>query len=364
MKSSKSLSTLASVFQVRKYRVVLNWHGNCEPDLSVPKRAKRPSEPIFDIETRVLRAVIALAERLNFTRTALKLHISQPALSKQIAELEERFDFQLFTRSNKRVVELTEAGRVFVEKARSVLMQMQLAVRLAHAAHEGHSNMLIIGHSPYADQNWISSLIRIRLRTFPDLRISIMTMFAPNLVQSVRTGELNLALVTAPEDDDQIIAEPFARAPLYVALLETHPAALSDRVVLADLAEDDWILFAREVHPMVHDAILDRARHEGIAPKKAHDIMGVRQAIHLVSEGLGIAILSEPLALEIQTKSIVVKPISDKSLSVPTCLVMRADDKSPLTKEFAHAFLSRFTGRPPMPAQLELFRSSKDSRLA
>lgn len=261
-------------------------------------------------------------------------------------------------------MELTEAGRVFVEKARSVLMQMELAIRLARSAHEGHSNTLIIGHSPYADQTWVSSLVRIRLRTFPDLHVSIMTMFAPNLVESVRAGELNLALVTAPEDDDQIIAVPFARALLCVVFLESHPVARSDRVVLADLAKDDWILFSREVHPTVHDAILDTARHVGIAPKKAHEIMGVRQAIHLVSEGLGIAILSDPLALEIQTKGIVVKPIADKSLFVPTCLVMRADDKSPLVKEFSHAFLSRFTGRPPMPAQMELFRSSKDSRSA
>jgi len=249
----------------------------------VPKRPKRSSEPNFDVETRVLRAVIVLAERLSFTEAARKLHISQPALSKQIAELEERFGFRLF---------------------------------------------------------------------------------APNLVQCVRTGELNLALVTAPENDDQITAVPFARAPLYVALLETHAAARSERIALADIETDNWILFSREVHPIVHDAILAAARCQGITPKTAHDIMGVRQAIHLVSEGLGVAILSEPLALEIRTKEIVVKPISDTSLFVPTCLVMRADDKSPLIKEFAHAFLSRFTGRPPMSAQLELFRSSKDTRLA
>ncbi len=330
----------------------------------MPKRPKRPSEPHFDVETRVLRAVIVLAERLSFTEAARKLHISQPALSKQIAELEERFDFRLFIRKNKRGVELTEAGRVFVEKARSLLTQMQLVVRLAQTAHEGHSNLLMIGHSPYADQTWVSWLIKIRLRTFPDLHVSTMTMFAPNLVQCVRTGELNLALVTAPENDDQITAVPFARAPLYVALLETHAAARSERVALEDIAKDGWILFSREVHPIVHDAIFAAARRQGVTPKTAHDIMGVRQAIHLVSEGLGVAILSEPLALEIRTKEIVVKPISDKSLFVPTCLVMRADDKSPLIKEFAHAFLSRFTGRPPMSAQLELFRSSKDTRLA
>jgi DNA-binding transcriptional LysR family regulator len=108
----------------------------------VPKRAKRRSEPVLDIETRVLRAVIALAERLSFTQTARRLHISQPALSKQIAELEERFEFRLFARNNKRVVELTEAGRIFVEKARSALMQMELPLRLARSAHEGHSKYI------------------------------------------------------------------------------------------------------------------------------------------------------------------------------------------------------------------------------
>jgi DNA-binding transcriptional LysR family regulator len=330
----------------------------------VANRAKRRSEPVFDIDTRVLRAVIALAERLSFTRTARKLHISQPALSKQIAELEERFEFPLFTRTNKRVVELTDAGRVLVERAHSLVAQMELAIRLTRDAHEGNSDILIVGHSPYADQAWVSELHKIRLRTFPDFRVSTMTMFAPRLVKAVRNGELNLAVVTAPEVDNQIVATPFAQAPLYVAMLETHPAARGSEVALGELAKDDWILFSREVHPTVHDAILDAARRIRIAPKRSHEIMDVRQAVYFVAEGQGIAILSEPLALEIQKKGIVVKPISDKSLSVPTCLVMRSDDQSPLTREFAHAFLSRFKGRPPMPAQLELFRPGKDTRSA
>jgi DNA-binding transcriptional LysR family regulator len=330
----------------------------------VPKRSKRRSEPIFDIEIRVLRAVIALAERLSFTRTARKLHISQPALSKQIAELEERFEFPLFTRTNKRLVELTDAGRVLVERAHSLVAQMELAVRLTRDAHEGHSDTLLIGHSPYADQSWVSALLKTRLRAFPDFRVSTMTKFAPSLVQGVRSGELNLAVVTAPEVDNQIVATAFAQAPLYVAMLETHPAAQESAVALGDLANDDWILFSREVHPTVHDAILDTARRVRIAPRKSHEIMDVRQAVYLVSDGHGIAILSEPLALEIQKKGLVVKPISDKSLSVPTCLVMRSDEQSPLTREFAHAFLSRFKGRPPMPAQLELFRPGKDTRSA
>lgn len=75
----------------------------------------------FDIETRHLRAVIFLAEELSFTRAAKRLGISQPALSKPISELEENYHFQLFNRVRKRVVELTDAGRLFVQEARSSL---------------------------------------------------------------------------------------------------------------------------------------------------------------------------------------------------------------------------------------------------
>jgi DNA-binding transcriptional LysR family regulator len=241
---------------------------------------------------------------------------------------------------------------------------MELAIRLTRDAHQGHSDILIVGHSPYADQAWVSALHKIRLRAFPDFRVSTMAKFASSLVQAVRNGELNLAIVTAPEVDSQIVATAFAQAPLYVAMLETHPTAHKSEVALGDLANDDWILFSREVHPTVHDAILDTARRVRIAPRKSHEIMDVRQAVYLVSEGHGIAIISEPLAQEIQKKGIAVKPISDKSLFVPTCLVMRSDDQSPLTREFAHAFLSRFKGRPPMPAQLELSRPGKDTRSA
>jgi DNA-binding transcriptional LysR family regulator len=124
-----------------------------------------------------------LAEELSFTRAAHKLNISQPALSKQITELEERYGFQLFIRS-KRMVQLTDAGRVFVEEARSALTHIELAVRLARAAHEGNSSTLIIGHSPYADQAWVSALLAIHLHMFPELQISITTMFAMELVRA------------------------------------------------------------------------------------------------------------------------------------------------------------------------------------
>src|SRR6202166_3723999 len=112
-----------------------------------------------NVEIRHLLAVIALAEELNFRRAADRLHITQPALSKQITDLETEHRFRLFTRNKRRIVELTDAGRVFVQEARSALSHTERAVHLAHAAHGGSDSVLTIGHSPYADHAWIAAML-------------------------------------------------------------------------------------------------------------------------------------------------------------------------------------------------------------
>jgi hypothetical protein len=101
------------------------------------------------------------------------------------------------------------------------------------------------------------------------------------------------------------------------------------------LAKDDWILFARRVHLVVHDAIMDAARLEGICPKHAHDTITAQQAVHLVSEHAGVTILTKPTAGGVSAEGIVLKPISDTSLYFETCVIMRTDDDSPLANEFA-----------------------------
>jgi DNA-binding transcriptional LysR family regulator len=306
------------------------------------------------LEVRHFRAVIALAEELNFTRAAHRLHMTQPGLSRQITELEEGLRFRLFSRDKRRVVELTDAGRVFVEEARSALLHTERAVHLAHAVHGGSDTVLMIGHSPCTEHSWISGLLTIRLPLYPKLRIRLRSHFPVELVRSVLAGELSLALVTAPPEDAQITAVPFARAPLYAALPEHHPAAHKERVALRDLAEDQWILFAKQVHPIVHDTILETARRETIVPKDAHDIFTGQQAVHLVSEHLGVAIVTKHTALGFHSDRVVVKPLSDKSLWFESCLIMRADDDSRAANEFARSFLRKCMAQCPAATQMEL----------
>ena len=127
------------------------------------------------VEVRHLHAVIVLAEELNFTRAADRLHITQSGFSKQINEVEAQHRFQLFIRTNKKNVELTEVGRIFVEEARLALWHIDRAV---HAAREGSDSILTIGHSPDADQAWISAILAIRLPMYPKLRIQLISEFS------------------------------------------------------------------------------------------------------------------------------------------------------------------------------------------
>lgn len=311
-----------------------------------------------NVEVRHLHAVIVLGEELNFTRAAHRLNLTQSALSRQITEIEEQHRFRLFNRDNRRAirVELTDAGRVFVQEARSSLLHMDRAVHLARATHDGADNILMIGHSQEADQAWVSDLLAVRLPLYPKLSIRLISQFPIELVRSVLAGELNLALVMAPPEDPQITAVPFALTPLFVAYPETHVAAQKEHIVLQDFAKDEWILFARRVHPVVHDAIMDAARREGIAPKHAHDIIAPQEAVHLVSEHIGVAILTQPAALGFGTEGVVVKPLSDASLCFQTYVIMRADDDSRLANEFARSFLRRYAyqRRPPKPIEFPL----------
>jgi DNA-binding transcriptional LysR family regulator len=310
------------------------------------------------VEVRHLDAVTILAEELSFTRAANRLHITQSALSKQINEVEEQHRFRLFTRDKKRNVELTDVGRIFVEEARSALLHIDRAVQLGRAAHQGSDSILTIGHSPTADQAWVSAILAIRLPLYPKLRLRLVSQFSSELVRSVMAGELNLALVTSPPDDSQITIVPFAPAPLYAVLPQTHAAAQKEHIALQDLAKDDWILFARRVHPVVHEAIVETARREGIVPKYAHDIITTQQAVHLVAEHVGVAILTEPMAVGFSTEGVVIKPLSDTSLCFEACVIMRTEDDSRLANEFARSFLRRYEPRSLPPKQMELSLSA------
>jgi DNA-binding transcriptional LysR family regulator len=303
------------------------------------------------VEVRHLHAVVVLAEELNFTRAADRLNITQSGFSKQINEIEALHKFHLFIRTNKKNVELTEVGRIFVEEARLALWHLDRAVK---AAREGSDSILTIGHSPDAELAWISAILAIRLPMYPKLRVQLISEFSSELFRRVMAGDLNMALVTAPSESSRITAAAFARTHLYAALPQAHAAAQKEEIAFQDLAKDEWILFARRSHPVVRDAIMDAAQRQGITPKHAHDILTAQEAIHLVSQHVGVAIVTKPVSAAPGAEGVVIRPLADPSLSFETCLIMRADEDSRLANDFGRSFLIKCAPRRLPPMQLTL----------
>ena len=123
------------------------------------------------------------------------------------------------------------------------------------------------------------------------------------------------------------------------------------------MARDEWILFARRAHPIIYEAIMDAAQREGIAPKRAHDIHTVEQAVHLVSEHVGVAILTKPV-VGVSAQGVVVRPLSDTPLCLKTCVIMSSDNDSRLANEFARSFLRRYEPQVVSPKQMDLLLSA------
>ena len=306
------------------------------------------------LDVRHLYSVVILAEELNFTRAAHRLCITQSALSRQINELEKQHGFQLFNRDRKRAAQLTDAGRTFVEEARSALLHADRAIHLARAAHNGNDNVLLIGHAPHADPAWISTLLSIRLPLFPKLKVRLITQFAMELVRSVLANELHLALVTAPPFDGKLTTVPYTETQMCAVLPETHQAAHNEQARIRDLSSDEWILFPRTVNAVIYDGIIKTAAKEGIPARQAHEIMTAQQAFYLVSEGAGVAILPKASVVGLRASGVAVVPLFDPSLSFETCLIMRRDDDSKLVNAYARTFLRKYVRKLGSGRQMEL----------
>ena len=306
------------------------------------------------LDVRHLYSVVILAEELNFTRAAHRLHITQSALSRQITELEKQHGFQLFNRDRKRAAQLTDAGRTFVEEARSALLHADRAIHLARAAHNGYDHVLLVGHAPHADPAWISTLLAIRLPLFPKLKVRLITHFATELVRGVLANEIHMALVTAPPIDGKLTTVPYAETQLCAVLPEAHPAARKEQARIRDLSGDEWILFPRSVNTTIYEGICETATKEGIPTRQAHEIMTAQEAFYLVSEGAGVAILPKPSVIGLRASDLVVVPLLDTSLSFETALIMRRDDDSKLVNAFARMFLRKYVRKIGSGRQMEL----------
>ncbi len=304
------------------------------------------------IETRLMQAAVAVAEELNFSRAADRVGVTQPALSKQIAELEERVGCMLFIRSSQ-TKEVTEAGAVFVEHARLALLSAERAVQAARAAAAGSDTILMIGQSPNIDPYIASTMHSVRLPLFPNLELRFSSHYSGDALNLLRSGEIDLAIVIGIHEDTGVSAVKISEEPFYVALLSSDPLSLKKELTVGDLANRRLALFERQVNPAVHDRLQKVLADDSVMPAEIQYFIQPEEAANFLLQRDSVALLMRMGAWRISDGVITIRPLRDERLLLRTYLAARSDEKSRLVSKFVQATVKRLSP-PPKQVPLEL----------
>lgn len=291
-------------------------------------------------DIRLQIAAVTLAEELSFTRAADRLKITQPALSKQIAELENRVGFAVFKRDQKRV-ELTDAGQVFVRGCRDSLAILEKAVRLARSAQDEIQPVVTIGHSPYVDPGIISSILSVHLPLYPNLRLRMESMFAGELTHSVIAAELDMAIVAEAPDNPLLTRVSLDQTPLYVLLSADHPAAGRRSIAMSELGGVGWMVFSKKANPPIYERLFEAAKRANVAPVELHHYVAPQEVVQLITQNFGVAFMPKGIAEQFDSRDLVARPLNDGHLTITNFLVLQADQSSRLINEFGRALLKK-----------------------
>lgn len=281
---------------------------------------------------KLMQSFMAVAEELHFGRAAARLHISQPPLTKQIQQLEQAMGVRLLERT-KRKVELTAAGRVFLDEVRAVLQQTEQAVELARKADRGETGHLAVGFIDAAIYSVVPSVVQRFTKRYPEVELSLTDLRIPNQVRAVAERQLDIGFVHPPVVHNALKVESILVEPLIVALPETHRLASEAEVALADLASEALIQFPRSINPCLYDEIVGLCRSSGFSPRIVREATPKQTIIGLVSVGLGVSLL--PACLQnLRRSGVVYRPIQGRTLSIDTSIIYRHEQPSPVLKAF------------------------------
>lgn len=287
------------------------------------------------MELRQLRQFVAVADELHFTRAAVRLGISQPALSLYIRQLEQEIGVSLFRRTRRRV-ELTAAGEVLLAEARRSLTQLDWAVGAARRAERGEVGRLALGFVGPATYSVLPPILRVFHERFPDVELDVDELNTGQQLPALREGRLQLGFLRPPSaaDSNGLVIEPVLREAVVVALRRGHPLAGDTRVHLSELAEEPLLIFRRDLEPTLYDSYMRLCAEAGITPRVLHEANPLHLIIGLVAAGLGFTLLPASVR-KLQRPDVVYRPVVPQPPKVVIAAAWRIDEPSPTL----HAFL-------------------------
>jgi DNA-binding transcriptional LysR family regulator len=287
------------------------------------------------MELRHLRYFVAIGEEEHYGRAARRLHVAQPALSRQIQDLEAELGFKLFERL-PRGVKLSAAGRLFLDDTRRVLQELNEAVVRAGRVASGHSGTLRVGFTENASWRGVvpDSFRRYR-DTQPDAELQLHPGASLTQVDAIRAGRLDAGFVNfMPESDPELDQLLVARQRVELATPQGHPLTRRTKLRLRDLTDAPFIWFARRANPQFYDSMLRACDRGGLkSPRIVQEGTDEPTILSLVSTGLGVGWVLATARWRCP-KSVVIVPVVDLNVPVRLALIWRRDNRSALLAKF------------------------------
>jgi DNA-binding transcriptional LysR family regulator len=289
------------------------------------------------MELRHLRYFVAVAEEENVSRAALKLHVSQPGLSRQIRDLEDEIGFQLFERSAKSL-KLTAAGKVFLAEAKSVLQHADDAVKKARAISGGMNGEINVGYAPSLTVQILPQALRTFQEKFPGVRVALHDLSTEEMLAQLGEKKLQVALTVRPSAKllRGLNFEELARYEGCVAVAPKNPLAKSKSVSLEQISREPLIAYSRKDYPEYHAMLEKLFAPVGRKPRIIGEHDGVSSIVAAVEAGRGFALVPSCVAGMVGPR---LKLLSLKPALPPISVgaVWRKESETDLIKEFIAA---------------------------
>nr|WP_277818034.1 LysR family transcriptional regulator [Pseudomonas putida] len=279
------------------------------------------------VELRHIRYFQAVAQTLNFTRAAERLHIAQPPLSRQIQQLEEHLGTALLERS--RPLQLTEAGRFFYEQSGTLLKQLEQLCENTRRIGQGQRQWLGIGFAPSTLYAVLPELIR-ELRRDADLELGLQEMTTLQQIEALKSGRIDIGFGRIHFDDPAIHQEVLREDPL-VAVLPVGHHLIGQPITLERLSKERFVLYPANPRPSYADHVVALFANHGMGIQVSQWANELQTALGLVAAGLGITLV--PASVQQQHRADLTYAGLEESEAVsPIILSRRASDISPIVQ--------------------------------
>jgi LysR family hca operon transcriptional activator len=283
------------------------------------------------MELRHLRYFVAVADAGSLTvAAARKLHTSQPSLSRQIRALEDEVGAQLLTRS-ARGIELTPAGRAFLDHARLVLSHVEAGAGAARRVAHPAKPCFVMGFLTNHELTWMPETFRILRDELPNIDVMISSQYSPPLANALVKGTIDAAFLRREKGFPELAFRHLVKEPLVVILPSDHRLAALKAIRPADLVGETFVTVSNRATPVLRAVIDNYLKRSGIHITPAHEIDHVVMGMTLIASTGGVGLLPAYVQ-NFLTRSVTSRPLTGKTPTVDLVLGYKKSNKSPILK--------------------------------